>query len=73
MRKKCAMAFGLTWLLAVGTVGFVDAQTMDTAAKLVEVSNDYQLVPNITDLRAGGWTSSSTSIGLEVRPLRHRR
>ena len=54
MKKTCAVAFGLTWLFAAGTLGFVDAQTLDPTTKFVEVSNDYQLVPNITYLRAGG-------------------
>ena len=51
------MAFGVTWFLAVGVSGFVcaqTAQTNDATTKFVQVANGYQVVPNITYLRAGG-------------------
>jgi acetyl esterase/lipase len=52
MRGFCIAAFGLCWI--GGAPPPVLAQTGDTAARFIEVTSGYRLVPNVTYLRAGG-------------------
>ena len=54
MKKSCAVALFITGLLTSGTLASGVAQTVDPPTTFVQVANGYQLVPNITYLRAGG-------------------
>jgi len=57
MRRKGLFFVTISAVLLLSPTApkFVIGQTADIAAKFVQVSTGYRLVPNITYLRAGGW------------------
>ena len=54
MKTTPAVMLAMTFILAIATLGSVEAQTPDAATRFIQVANQYRLTPNLTYLKAGG-------------------